>query len=141
MELAAEEMPDAAGRLAKLRDRLERGIRETISQALLNGHPEKRLPHILNMGFPFVSGEVILIALDTRGVAVSSGSACTSGSLEPSHVLQAMGVPPAAALGSLRFSLGHDNTDDEISFVIESLADIVERVREVSAVSAEGGVK
>ena len=136
MELAREEMQPSSTRLGELRDRLERGIREKIQHTHLNGHPENRLPNILNMSFEFVEGESLLLTLDMRGIAVSTGSACTSGALEPSHVLQAMGVGPAVAQGSLRFSLGRDNTEHEIDFVVESLAEIVDRLRQMSPLYA-----
>ena len=132
MELALEEMPRAAPRLAALRDRLERSIQEKIPNTYVNGHPENRLPNILNMSFEFVEGESLLLTLDMRGVAVSTGSACTSGSLEPSHVLKAMGVEAAVSQGSLRFSLGRDNTEDEMDYVAEALVGIVKRLRQMS---------
>ncbi len=137
LELAREEMPCTAPRLAALRDHLERGIRERIPDAYLNGHRENRLPNILNMSFQFVEAESLLLTLDMRGIAVSTGPACTSGSLEPSHVLRAMGVDAALAQGSLRFSLGPDNAEDEIEFVVESLAEIVGRLRQTSPTWAQ----
>lgn len=132
MKLAVEEIPDTAPRLAKLRDHLQNAIQEKISHTRLNGHPEKRLPHILNMSFEFIEGESILLTLDIEGVAVSTGSACTSGSLETSHVLSAMNVDPVAAQGSVRFSLGKDNTKEEMDYVADSLVPIVTRLREMS---------
>jgi len=137
MELAREEMATTSGRLASLRDRLERQIRERIPNTYLNGHAERRLPNILNMSFEFVEGESLLLMLDMRGIAVSTGSACTSGALEPSHVLTAMGVDPAIAQGSLRFSLGCDNTEEQVDFVAASLVEIVARLRQMSPLYAE----
>jgi len=137
MELAQEELPRAARRLAALRNRLERRIRETIECTYLNGHPEKRLPNILNVGVEFVEGESLLLSLDMRGIAVSTGSACTSGTLEPSHVLRAMGVDAALAQGSLRFSFGRQNTDEEVDVVVSALAEIVDRLRQMSPLYAE----
>ena len=132
MRLAQDEMPRESTRLAALRDRLERGVRHTLPQVRLNGHPTHRLPSILNLGFPGVEAESLLLTLDLSGVAVSVGSACQSGSTMPSHVLQAMGVDPVVARGSVRFSLGRTNTDAEIDRVVVLLADIVERLRSLS---------
>jgi cysteine desulfurase len=137
MELAYKELPTEPARLAALRDRLERGIRERIRHVRTNGSVEHRLPNLLNMSFEFVEGESLLLGLDFKGVAVSTGSACTSGSLEPSHVLQAMGIPPATAQGSLRFSLGRANTEADIDYVIEVLPEIVERLRQMSPLYTE----
>ena len=138
MELATEELPAASKQLTALRDRLERGIRERIPRVRLNGHPAERLPSILNVSFDFVEGESLLLALDLQGIAVSTGSACTSGSLEPSHVLQAMGLPRVGTQGSLRFSIGRDNTEDEIDFVVGRLAGVVHRLRRMSPLHTEG---
>ncbi len=137
MELAKEEMQTRSACLGELRDHLQHRIQERIEHICLNGHPENRLPNTLNVSFKFVEGESLLLSLDMCGIAVSTGSACTSGALEPSHVLQAMGVDPAAAQGSIRFSFGHSNTDDEIDFVVESLAEIVARLRRMSPLYAE----
>jgi cysteine desulfurase len=132
LELAVEELPGEAGRLTVLRDRLESGIREGIADARVNGHPEKRLPNIVNLGFEFVEGESILLALDLCGIAVSTGSACTSGSPESSHVLLAMRVPPEVARGSVRFSLGRNNTEEQMDFVAERVTEVVQRLRGMS---------
>jgi cysteine desulfurase len=104
----------------------------------MNGHPELRLPNILNMSFACAEGESLLLALDLRGIAVSTGSACAAGSTEPSHVLRAMGVDSLLAQGSLRFSLGRDNDKDDIDYVLDSLAEIVPRLRELSPVYDPG---
>jgi cysteine desulfurase len=130
LELACLEMPQEMKRLAGLRDRLQAGIFERIDEVRLNGHPTKRLPHLLNVSIEGVEGEFMLMHLDLKGVAVSTGSACTSGSLEPSHVLMAMGIPPQVAHGSLRFSLGRMNTDEDVDYVLELLPHIVKDGRE-----------
>ena len=119
-------------RVKKMRDRLQQGLLDKVSQARVNGRPESRLPNTLNIGFEFVEGEAILMRLDDKGICASSGSACTSGSLEPSHVLRAMGVPFTAVHGSIRFSLSRYNTEDEIEFVIEETPRIIETLRAMS---------
>lgn len=119
-------------RVKKMRDRLQQGLLDKVSQAKVNGRPESRLPNTLNIGFEFVEGEAILMRLDEKGICASSGSACTSGSLEPSHVLRAMGVPFTAVHGSIRFSLSRYNTEDEIEFVIEETPRIIETLRAMS---------
>ncbi|MCU0723299.1 MAG: cysteine desulfurase NifS [Planctomycetes bacterium] len=131
-ELALQGLDARAARLRGLRDRLQRAIEERIPRARLNGHPERRLPNTLNLRFDWVEGEAMLLNLDFQGIAVSTGSACASGSLEPSHVLTAMGVPPAEAQGALRFSLGEENTEAEMDATAEALAEIVKRLREMS---------
>lgn len=131
-ELAKKELPEVATRVKRLRDKLENGLRERISDVQVNGHPEKRVPTTLNMSFFYIEGESILLHLDMEGIAASSGSACTSGSLEPSHVLLAMNIPPENAHGSVRFSLGKDTTEEEIDYVLEVLPPIVERLRSYS---------
>ena len=132
IEIAKLSMEKESIYLTNLRDRLYNGIKEKIDNIYLNGHPVNRLPNTLNLSFEFVEGESIILNLDMKGVAVSSGSACTSGSLEPSHVLKAMGVEPAIAQGSIRFSLGKDNIEEEIDYVIEILPEIIFRLREMS---------
>jgi len=132
LDLACQDLDLESARLAGLRNRLESGIRERIQDVHLNGHPELRLPNILNMSFAQAEGESLLLALDMSGIAVSTGSACTAGSADPSHVLQAMGLDPVRARGSLRFSLGRDNDEDDIDYVLDALAEIVHRLRELS---------
>lgn len=132
VEIAKDTMEKESIRLTNLRNKLCGGIAEKIDHVLLNGHPGKRLPNTLNMSFEFVEGESIILNLDLKGIAVSSGSACTSGSLESSHVLKAMGVEPAIAQGSIRFSLGKDNTEEDVDYVLEVLPEIVIRLREMS---------
>jgi len=137
IELRLDEMDAEATRLAALRDRLYEGLVGRIDHIHLNGHPIQRLPGTLNVSFEYIEGEGIIMGLDMAGVAVSSGSACTSGSLEPSHVLLAMGVHPAVAQGSIRFSLGRENTEADVDTVVETLPPIVERLRAMSMFSAQ----
>ena len=132
IEIASTEMGEGNKRIKILRDKLEKGIKEKIDKVYLNGHPIKRLPNTLNLSFGFVEGESIVLNLDLEGVAVSAGSACTSGSLEPSHVLSAMGIDPQVAQGSLRFSLGWNNTEEDIGYVLKKLPGIISRLREMS---------
>ncbi len=119
-------------KIIKLRDRLIKDITEKIDHVHLNGHPTKRLPGNVNFCFEFIEGESMLLNLDMEGVAASSGSACTSGSLEPSHVLLAIGLPPEIAHGSLRLTLGKDNTEEEVEYVIGILPKIIEKLRALS---------
>jgi cysteine desulfurase len=132
IELARDELSAESARLAALRDRLEQGIRDRIDGVRTNGSAASRLPNILNVSFESVEGEPLVIGLDMKSVAVSTGSACTSGSLEPSHVLRAMGVSPADAQQSLRFSLGLTNTEQDVDYVLEVLPELVERLRRIS---------
>jgi cysteine desulfurase len=131
-ELAAENMEEEMVRVKAMRDRLEEGILASCPDVHVNGDRGHRLPNTLNVGFEFIEGEAILLMLDAVGIAASSGSACTSGSLEPSHVMRAMGVPFTAAHGSIRFSLSRYNTDDDVSHTLEHLPRIVKRLRELS---------
>jgi len=135
--LVTRELAGAAPRLMSLRNSLEEGIRRRVPQVHLNGHPEHRLPNILNMSFEGVEGESLLLSLDIKGIAVSTGSACTSGTLEPSHVLQAMGMDPVLAHGSIRFSLGRDNTEAEMAEVVDALVVAADRLREMSPLYME----
>ena len=131
-ELAGRELTEKMDRVKALRDRLEKGIAERIPDIKLNGHPEKRLPNTLNVSFAYIEGESLLLNLDMKGIAASSGSACTSGSLEPSHVMGAMCVEVTLAHSSTRFSLGAETTQEEIDYVLEVLPPIVQRLREMS---------
>jgi len=131
-ELAKRHMQEENSRVRRLRDRLEQGLLARIPRSMRNGHPEQRLPNTTNISFEFVEGEAILLHLDRHGICASSGSACTSGSLEPSHVLRAMGVPFTAAHGSIRFSLSVYNTEEEVDFVLEKLPEIIANLRELS---------
>jgi cysteine desulfurase len=131
-ELAAQHMDDENTRVNRLRDKLEREILKTCPDSRVNGDVRDRLPNTTNISFEYVEGEAILLLLDRHGVCASSGSACTSGSLEPSHVLRAMGVPFTAAHGSIRFSLSRYNSEDEVDFTIEKMPGIIDRLRELS---------
>ncbi len=132
VELAGKEMDGEAGRLVNLRDKLIKGILERIDNTQLNGHPVKRLPNNVNVSIAFVEGESMLLNLDLEGICASTGSACSSEALEPSHVLLAMGIPPERAHGSLRFTLGKWTTDADIGRVLEVLPGIVARLRAMS---------
>ena len=134
--LAGEEMPAEIARLSALRDRLRSGLAAAISEVTLTGHPTQRLPNNASLCVRYVEGESMLLNLDMQGIGASSGSACTSGSLEASHVLLAMGIPHELAHGSLRFSLGRDNTAQEVEQVIAVLPPIVRRLREMSPLYA-----
>ncbi|MBU5292758.1 cysteine desulfurase NifS [Anaerosalibacter bizertensis] len=132
IELAYENIDEHNEKLIKLRERLIKKVFENISHVRLNGHPEKRLPGNVSFCFEFIEGESLLLSLDMEGIAGSSGSACTSGSLDPSHVLLAIGLPHEIAHGSLRLSLGDFNTEEEVDYVVEKLVEIVQRLREMS---------
>jgi len=136
LRLACQEMEEESARLRRLRDLLEQSIIERIPDVHINGHPDKRLAHISNVSFAGLDGEALLLALDMQGIAVSTGSACTAGSTEPSHVLRAMGVDPLLARGSIRFSLGRDNTEEDIRFLIEVLVPAVSRLRQMAPAGA-----
>ncbi len=135
IELATAEQPAHAERLTLLRDRLISGILNTIPDVRLNGHPTERLPGNANVSVRFIEGESLLMRLDLVGVAASSGSACTSGSLDPSHVLLAIGLPHEIAHGSLRLSLGNNNTDADVDYVLDVLPGIVKTLRAMSPLS------
>jgi cysteine desulfurase len=135
LELMQERRETEVSRLRGLRDRLIKGILDTVDGALLTGHPVERLPHNASFGIPGVEADGLLVGLDLKGVGAASGSACHSGSVEPSHVLQAMNVPYEAALGSLRLTLGHANTEADVEYVLEVLPGVVERMRAISAVA------
>ncbi len=130
-QLAQEEIKKE-GKVKELREKLWQGLSSHIDDIILNGHPKRRLAGTLNVCVKWVEGESMLLNLDMEGIAASSGSACTSGSLEPSHVLMAMGIPPEMAHGSLRFSLGRETSEEEIAKVIEVLPPIVEKLRAIS---------
>ncbi|MBI5778016.1 MAG: cysteine desulfurase NifS [Planctomycetes bacterium] len=132
MELVYKEMDTTNKRMIELRNRLKDGLSDKVDEIKVNGNLEKGLPHILNVSFKYVEGESILLNLDGSGICVSSGSACTSESLEPSHVLAAMGVPVEIAHGSIRFSLGRETTKEEIDFTTGTVAKVIKRLREMS---------
>ena len=131
-ELAAENIEAENKKVKFLRDKLEKAILETCPDSQLNGDTENRLPNTTNISFEYIEGEAILLMLDKYGICASSGSACTSGSLEPSHVLRAMGVPFTAAHGSIRFSLSRYNTEQEVDYTIEKLPPIINQLRKLS---------
>jgi cysteine desulfurase len=131
-ELAAAYLSDNNNQVKQLRDKLENEILKRVPNTIINGDRNHRLPNTTSIAFEYVEGESILLMMDEFGICASSGSACTSGSLEPSHVLRAMGVPFTAAHGSVRFSLSKYNTEEEIDFIIEKLPPIIERLRELS---------
>jgi cysteine desulfurase len=130
-ELAAQHLPDYP-RVARLRDRLQAGILATCPDSLVNGDQRQRLPNTTNISFQYIEGEAILYTLSDLGIAASSGSACSSGSLEPSHVLRAMGIPFTAVHGSIRYSLSRYTTDAEIDYVIAQMPGVVNRLRAMS---------
>jgi cysteine desulfurase len=131
-ELAKEEMFDRNEHTRRLRDRFEAGVSERIEDIVFNGGREQRLPHLSNISFRFIEGEGLLIHLDLQGVAVSTGSACSSGTLEPSPVIRALGRDEELARGAIRFSFGKDNTDEDIDHVLEVLPRAVENLRKLS---------
>ena len=131
-DLAARNMEEENTRVKYLRDKLEKEILDRIPNSRLNGEPLNRLPNTSNISFEFVEGEAILLLMDEFGICASSGSACTSGSLQPSHVLRAMGVPFTMAHGSIRFSMSIYNTEEEIDFVIDKIPSIIEKLRNLS---------
>lgn len=137
LELAADGMEARIKEETALRDKLISGIKASIPYVRLNGHPEKRLPGNVNFSFQYIEGESLLLMLDMAGIAASSGSACTSGSLDPSHVLLAIGLPHEIAHGSLRLTIGDGNTEAEIETVLEKLPPIVQRLRDMSPLYEE----
>jgi cysteine desulfurase len=132
LELAYRHRDEEVRHARELRDRLIDGITKRIPFVYLNGHPERRLPNNANFCIDFVESEGLLLSLDLKGICASSGSACTSGSIEPSHVLRAIGVPAHLAHGSLRLTVGSDNTVEEIDHTLDVLEDVVERLRRLS---------
>lgn len=133
-ELAVAEMEETTKKLTALRDKLIHGILESIPDSRLNGHPTDRLPGNCNISFSYIEGESLLLLLDALGIAASSGSACTSGSLDPSHVLMAIGLPHEIAHGSLRLTIDRENTDEQVDFILEKLPGLVQRLRDMSPV-------
>ncbi|MDK2904733.1 MAG: cysteine desulfurase [Eubacteriaceae bacterium] len=133
-ELAVTDLEENSKHLQTLRDMLIEGVMAKIPQVRLNGHPTKRLPGNVNFCFDYIEGESILLSLDLAGIAASSGSACTSGSLDPSHVLLAIGLPAGVAHGSLRLTIGKHTSQEDIEYVIEQLVVIIERLRKMSPI-------
>ena len=133
-EIAANQLDEYSKRTSRLRDVLYKRIMNEIKYVKLNGHPGECLPNTLNVSFRYLEGESIILSLDLEGIAVSTGSACTSGSLEPSHVLKSMGVEPISLQGSVRFSFGTFNTEEDVDYVMKKLPPIIERLRKMSPV-------
>ena len=131
-EMAAMDLEEKNLRVKSLRDKLENGLLEMVGNSIVNGDREQRLPNTSSISFEYVEGESILLKLSDKGICASSGSACTSGSLEPSHVLRAMGVPFTAAHGSIRFSLSSYNTEEEVDYILGVVPPIIEQLREIS---------
>jgi len=134
VELAAREQADFARRIAALRDELERRVLAVVPDAVVNAAHAARAPHISNVSIPGTDSEALLMHLDLAGIACSSGSACSTGAVEPSHVLTAMGVPHELGVAALRFSLGKENTAEDVEALIAALPKIVEKVRALAAV-------
>jgi cysteine desulfurase len=134
--IAQRDLAKNTAQLTGLRDRLIEGVLDRIPGAALTGHPVNRLPHHASFLFQGVEGESLLLQLDMDGIAASSGSACTSGSLEPSHVILALGYPRERALGSLRLSVGKGNTNADIDLVLDRLPEMVARLRAMTPISA-----
>ena len=132
IELATADIEGHNRRIAAMRDRMIRGVFDSIPDVRLNGHPTERLANNANFSFRYVEGEAILLLLDAHGICASTGSACSSGSSEPSHVLLATGIPPEDAHGSLRLTLGDANTMDDIDYLLEVLPEVIERLRRIS---------
>jgi cysteine desulfurase len=130
--LLSKNMAEEAAEVRRLRDAFERALFARIPDIVLNGHPTLRLPNTVNLSFRFVEGEALLLNLDMRGIACSSGSACTSGSLEGSPILLAMGADPTDSQGALRFSLGLGNTDDDVAFAVDAIETVVDKLRAMS---------
>ena len=132
IEILEKEMHTNNAKMLKLRNKLREGLLERIPHMDINGHQENCLPNSLNVTFAYVEGESILLYADFEGIAFSTGSACSTGSLDPSHVILALGVDPEHAHGSIRFSLGRDNTEEDIDYVLEKLPPIIEKLRKMS---------
>ena len=130
--LAKDLLKTGMTEVGRLRDKLEQGLISRVQNAMVNGQTASRLPNTTNISFEYIEGESILLMMNELNICASSGSACTSGSLEPSHVLRAMGIPFTAAHGSIRFSLSHYNTEEEMDFIIEKMPPIIDRLRNMS---------
>ena len=139
LRLAVAEQEDVRLRLTGLRDRIIQEVPKRIERTRLNGHPTQRLPNNVNFSFESVEGEPVLLGLDFAGICASSGSACTSASLEPSHVLTALGLPADIAHASLRLTLGRENTAEDVDYLLETLPDIVTRLRDLSPLARTAG--
>ena len=137
VEIASSDMEQESKRLWNLTEKLKDGLLEKLDYIYVNSHPTQRLPNTMNISFDYVEGESILLNLDMKGVAASTGSACSSGSLEPSHVLLALGICSATAQGAIRFSLGRSNTEEDVNFILDELPIIVNRLRSMSPLYAD----
>jgi cysteine desulfurase len=140
-KIARDHLDQHAKHLRDLRDRFEKEVSSRIDDIVCNGDREQRLPHISNISFRFIEGEGLLIGLDLQGIAVSTGSACSSGTLEPSPVILALGRNDELARGSIRFSFGKDNTQEDVNYVLEVLPQVVERLRALSPLNKESAVQ
>ena len=136
LKLSSEEREATSAHCARLRDRILQGLESQVERCQLNGHRTQRLPNNVNLSFEGVEGEPVLLGLDLAGICASSGSACSSASLEPSHVLLAIGLSAEMAQGSLRITVGRDNTDEEVDYLVETLSSLVQRHREMPTLSA-----
>jgi cysteine desulfurase len=139
-KIAREELRQHAEHVSRLRDRFDAGVKERIEDVVFNGNPDQRLPHLSNISFRFIEAEGLLINLDLQGVAVSTGSACSSGTLEPSPVIRALGRNDELARGSIRFSFGKDNVDEDVDYVLEVLTRAVENLRRLSPLSRKAAL-
>jgi cysteine desulfurase len=137
VELAQRELPERNEHTQRLRDRFEKQIAESVGEIVFNGNSEQRLPHLSNISFRFIEGEGLLIHLDMQGIAVSTGSACSSGTIEPSPIIQALGRDEELARGSIRFSFGKDNTGEDVDYVLDVLTRAVESLRKLSPLSKD----
>jgi len=133
LEAAVAELDSEAARIGRLRDRLERGATEQIPEVFAHGAEAPRVPNTSNLSFASVDGESVILHLDLRGICAATGSACTTEEPEPSHVLLAMGVEPRLAQGAVRFSLGHDNTEEDVDLTVDALVEIIPRLRAISS--------
>jgi cysteine desulfurase len=131
-ELAEGFVKQEQTEVRRLRDKLEKGIKDQLTHVAISGEKSERLPNTSSVSFEYVEGEATLLLLDMAGIATSSGSACTTGSAEPSHVLQAMGIPPVTSRGTIRFSLSKYNTEDEVDYILEKLVPIIKRLQSLS---------
>ena len=137
VSLSDERLVDDAKNMTQLRDSLIAKVMDSIDDVALSGHPTKRLPNNINLRFSFIEGESMLLFLDMKGIAISTGSACSSKSLEPSHVLTAIGLRPEDSHGSLRITLGKDNTQEEVDYVVDALVEVVGRLRAMSPIAGK----
>ena len=135
LRLATIERETLSARCQVMRDRIIEGVQERIGRVTLNGHPTRRLPNNVNVSFEAVEGEPVLLGLDFAGICASSGSACSSASLEPSHVLLALGLPADLAQGSLRITVGRESTEEEVDYLLDVLPDLVSRLRAMPSLS------